>query len=168
MIFFANRANIDKRTLLTRIHGRFQTRVSHEDSPIEQVWYQTSTGNKVGVRATVAADEFLGTSYPVGAAEIQISFDFPHTHSYDFYEIQWVETDRSLMVGWHQDDTHTDLGECHLQLDYQGETVQRAEAAFVDAHPLTVFDRRTDDLVPVVNALVWEDDVPMVPNEAIR
>lgn len=167
MIFLANRANLDKRTLLSRIHNRLQTQVPKEDSPVEQVWYHTSTGNKVGVRATVTPDEFLGTSHPADEAELQVSFDFPQTYSYDFYQIQWVESDRDLMVGWHQDETHMDLGECHIQLDYQGETLQREEAAFLDAHPLNVFDRRIDDLVEVLDALTWEDGVPHLPNDAI-
>jgi len=168
MIFLANRANLDKRTLLTRIHNRLQTRVSKDDSPIEQVWYHTSTGNKVGVRATVAPGAFLRTSYPVSEAELQVSFDFPQTPEYDCYAIQWGEAERDLMIGWHQDETHANLGECHLQIDYDGETVQRSEAEFIDMHPLNVFDRRIDDLVDVLDALTWVDGVPSLPTEAIR
>lgn len=168
MIFLANRANLDTRTLLTRIHNRLQTQVPKEDSPVKQVWYQTSTGNKVGVRATVSPTEYLRKSHPVDEAELQISFDFPQAHSYDFYVIQWVESDRNLMVGWHQDETHMDLGECHFQIDYQGETVQREEAEFLDVHPLNVLDRRLGDLVEVLDALTWEDGIPRLPNEAIR
>jgi len=168
VIFLANRANLDTRTLLSRIHNRFQTQVPNEGSPVEQVRYRTSTGNKVGVRVTVTPEAFLRTSHPVDEAEIQIAFDFPQTHSYDFYEIQWVEADRDLMVGWHQDETHTDLGECHLQVDYRGETVQRAEAEFIDAHPLNVLDRRLDHFVAVLDALTWNDGVPSLPGQSVR
>lgn len=168
MIFLANRANLDKRTLLTRLHNQLQTRVPTEDSPVEQVRYHTSTGNKVGVRATINPTGFLGTSYAIDEAELHVSFDFPPNRQYDFYEIQWVEPERDLMVGWHQDETHVDLGECHLQLDYRGETVQRAEAAFLDVHPLNVFDQRTDDLVDVLGAITWENDLPRVPKRVVR
>jgi hypothetical protein len=61
MIFLANRANLDKRTLLSRIFTRLQTQASAGDSPVERVWYHTSNGNKIGVRATVAPSSFLGT-----------------------------------------------------------------------------------------------------------
>lgn len=61
MIFLANRANLDKRTLLSRIFNRLQTQASAGDSPVERVWYHTSNGNKIGVRATVAPSSFLGT-----------------------------------------------------------------------------------------------------------
>lgn len=167
MIFLANRANLDKRTLLSRIFNRLQTRASVDGSPVEQVWYHTSIGNKVGVRATIVPSSFLGTSYPVGEAELQVSFDFPQTHAYDFYRIQWVDAERDLMVGWHQDETHTELGECHFQIDYRGDTVQREEAVFIDAHPLNVFDRRIDDLVDALDALTWDDEAPNVPSETI-
>lgn len=77
MIFLANRANLDKRQLLTRLHNWLQTQITTEEAPIEQVWYHTSAGNKVGVRATLNAPAFLGTTYPVGEAKLHVSFDFP-------------------------------------------------------------------------------------------
>lgn len=168
MIFLANRANLDTRHLLSRLHNRLQTQVTAEDSPIEQVWYHTSAGNKVGVRATLNASRFLGTTYSVEEAELHVSFDFPPNRPYDFYKIQWVEPERERMLGWHQDETHMDLGECHFQIDYRGETVQRESATFLDSHPLNVFDQRIDHLVELVGAVSWETDRPRVPNQAVR
>ena len=168
MIFLADRTNLDRRTLLTRIHKRLGTQVPDESAPVEQVRYRTSTGNKVGVRATISPETFRGMSHPVDQAELHVSFDFPKAHDHDFYAIQWVESGRDLMLGWHQDETHADLGECHFQIDHRGETVQRAQAEFLDVHPLNVLDRRTDDLVAVLDALTWEDGVPHVPSEAVR
>lgn len=167
MIFLANRANLDKRTLLTRLHNQLQTQVPRENNPIERVWYHTATGNKVGVRAILTPEKFLRTSYPMGEVELQVSFDFPSNHDYDFYKIQWVESDREFMIGWHQDETHMDLGECHIQLDYQGKTVQREEAAFLDIHPRNVFDQRIEELVDVLSAVTWKDDVPHLPKESV-
>lgn len=168
MIFLANRANLDTRQLLTRIHNWLQTQVNAEDSPIEQVWYHTSAGNKVGVRATITAAVFLGTTYPIEEAELHVSFDFPPNRPYDFYSIQWVEPEREFMLGWHQDETHMDLGECHFQLDFEGETVQRESATFLDRHPMNVFDQRIDHLVDIVDAVTWENDRPRVPSKVVR
>ncbi|WP_136591990.1 hypothetical protein [Salinigranum halophilum] len=168
MIFLANRVNLDKRTLLTRIHNHLQTQVPAEESPVEQVWFHTSTGNKAGVRATLNAQAFLGGSYPADEAELHVSFDFPASHAYDFYKMQWVEPERDLMLGWHQDETHMDLGECHFQLDYRGETVQRDASAFLDMHPLNVYDQRVDELVETLPAVTWENELPRVPQQAIR
>ncbi|WP_226022963.1 hypothetical protein [Halomicrobium salinisoli] len=72
------------------------------------------------------------------------------------------------MIGWHQNETHADLGQCHFQINYQEETVQRTEATFLDIHPLNVFDRRTDDLVAVLDALTWDNDIPHVTDDAVR
>jgi hypothetical protein len=168
MIFLANRANLDERTLLSRLHKRLDTRAAAERSPIEQVRYHTASGNKVGVRATVDPPGFVGEPYAVEEAELQVAFELPPDREYDHYEIQWVERARELMVGWHQDPTHPSLGECHFQVDYRGETVQRNEAAFLDVHPLNVFDRRTDELVAVLDSMEWGDDRPFVPKSSVR
>lgn len=167
MIFLANRTHLDKRTLLTRLHNRLQTQATTENSPVEQVWYHTSAGNKTGVRATISAPIFLGSEYPVDDAELHVSFAFPSNYLYDFYKMQWVESERNLMIGWHQDETHMDLGNCHFQIDYRGKTVQRNESAFLDSHPLNVFEQRTDDLVTILDALRWENDQPSVPKQSV-
>lgn len=168
MIFLANRANLDRRTLLTRLHDRLQTQVASEDAPVEQVQYHTAAGNEVGVRATIDAPAFFGGSYAVDEAELQASFDFPPTHEYDFYAIQWVDPGRELVVGWHQDETHADLGECHFPVDYRGETVYRANATFLDTHPLNVFEERIDHLVEILDQLTWEDERPTIPKDAVQ
>lgn len=167
MIFLANRSNLDRRTLLTRLHNRLQTQVDSADTSIRNVWYHTSAGNKVGVRAAIDPYQFLQSAAPVTDAELYISFDFPPDHPYDFYKIQWVEPERDLMLGWHQDETHMDLGECHFQIDHRGETVQREAAAFLDTHPLNVFDQRLDHLVELLAVVSWDDDRPHVPSDAI-
>lgn len=168
MIFLADQSNLNSRRLLTRIHQFLQSCVADETSPVEHVWYHTSTGNKAGVRATLTPDQFLQSASPNSEAELQISFDFPKSYSYDFYTIQWIESDRTLMLGWHQDETHMDLGECHFQLDYQGSTVQRVAAPFLDAHPLNVLDQRITDLVGVLAALTWDEGVPRVHVDAVQ
>jgi hypothetical protein len=144
------------------------TQVTTDDAPIKQVWYHTSSGNKTGVRATVDASGFLGATYPVETVELQLSFGFPPNRNYDCYEIQWVERDRDLMLGWHQDDTHMDLGECHFQIDYQGDTVQRDAAMFLDAHPLNVYEQRLNHLAEILNSLTWENERPAVPKQTVK
>ena len=167
MLFLANRANLDSRRLLTRIHNRLQTQVDREQTPIEQVWYHTAAGNKIGVRATVDPARFLDREYPCSEAELQVAFDFPRDIDYDCYRLQWVERERDLMAGWHQDETHMDLGPCHFQLDYDGATVQRTDAAHLDSHPLNVFDQRIDDLVTVLTGLEWSDGTPTVAADMV-
>lgn len=164
MIFLANRVTLDKRTLLTRIHNQLQTQTG-SDTPGEHVQYYPSKANKLKVRATIRPTRFLGASYPVCTVELHVSFDFPTEHSSDFYQIQWVDRDRELMMGWHQDETHADLGKCHFQLNHHSDTIHRTEAAFLDRHPRNVFDHRIAQLVDVVNALTWTDGRPVVPDD---
>lgn len=168
MIFFANRANLDRRTLLRRLHDRLGTQVAKPDGPVTQVQYETSAGNKVGVRAAIAASRFLGRTYTIEEAELVVSFDFPPDYSYDFYRIQWVEPERDLMLGWHQDETHMDLGPCHFQIDYRGETVQRETARVVDEHPMNVFDTRLEEFPAILEELSWDDDRPSIPPHAVK
>jgi hypothetical protein len=167
MVFLANRVTLDKRTLLTRIHTQLQTQAG-TDAPIEQVRYHPSKANKLEVRATIHPDRFLGALYPVRTVELHVSFDFPSEYSYDFYRIQWVDSDRELMLGWHQDDTHMNLDECQFQLDYRGDTIHRTEAAFLDRHPRNVFDHRIAQLVDIVNGLTWTDGRPAVPSDTLE
>jgi DUF1680 family protein len=168
MVFFANRANLDRRTLLTRIHSHLHTRVDKTESPVRHVRYHPSSANKTGVRATVDAPTFLGQSYPTDEVVVHVSFDFPTEREYDVYEIQWVDRDRGLMLGWHQDETHADLGGCHFQVDHQGKTVQRSAASLLDAHPLNVYEHRLNQVVEVIDALTWNDGLPSVPEQAVR
>jgi len=163
MIFLANRTNLDKRTLLTRIHTQLQTQTG-EGEPVEQVRYHPSAADKLEVRATIHPERFLGASYAVSEAELHVAFDFPSEYSYDFYRIQWVEPERELMIGWHQDETHMDLGECHFQIDYRNDTIHRTAAAFLDRHPRNVFDDRIDQLVDVIDAVTWTAGRPTVPD----
>lgn len=168
MIFLANRANLDKRTLLTSIHDHLGTQVTKADAPVDQVWYHTSSGNKIGVRAAMDASGFLGATYPVETVELQVSFDFPLNRNYDCYEIQWVDRDRDLMLGWHQDETHMDLGVCHFQVDYRGDAVQRDAATFLDSHPLNVYEQRLHHLVEILDSVTWENELPIVPTQAVQ
>jgi len=39
-----------------------------------------------------------------------------------------------------------DIGHCHFQIDYPDGSVEREEAAFLDAHPLSVVETRLQSL----------------------
>lgn len=168
MLFLANRANLDRRRLLRRIFDTFDTRATTAESPVERVWYHPSAGNRREVRVRVEPEQFLDTTWPVDRTQLQVSFDFPAAYDHDCYSIQWVEPERNLMLGWHQDETHPELGPCHFQLDHGGRTVDRLAATHLDSHPLNVLDRRTDRLVDVLDALRWTDGEPAVPASVVE
>jgi len=86
---------------------------------------------------------------------------------YEYYVIEWSEADRDLGLGWHQDEDHPDLGECHFQLDHAGTTVERSAAEFVDEHPLEVLETRLDQLRALLPKIAWNEDTPVLPEGAI-
>ena len=83
---------------------------------------------------------FFDYSYPSTTARVEIEFVL--RQDWNHYWIQWVEPERGLSCGWHQDNTHMELGHCHFQIDYPDGSVDREETAFLDAHPLSVVENR--------------------------
>lgn len=103
---------------------------------------------------------FLEAPYPVDEVRLEIRFWRPATASHEYYWINWIEPTRDFLVGWHQDGTHSDLGKCHLQLDYRSETVTRESATFIDEYPLSVIEQHLTQLPSALNAVRWDDEIP--------
>ena len=68
------------------------------------------------------------------------------------------------MVGFHQDADHPDLGPCHIHLNFEETEVDRHEAAFLDAHLLTVLDDRLQQLPAALESIHWQDGQPSLPD----
>ena len=79
----------------------------------------------------------------------------------EYYWVNWIEPDRSLLVGWHQDDTHDALGPVHLQVNDGATAVTHVPAQFIDSHPLDVVERRLTSLRDAVLAVEWEQGRPV-------
>ncbi|MFD1567001.1 hypothetical protein [Halolamina litorea] len=79
----------------------------------------------------------------------------------EHYWINWVEPERSLLVGWHQDDTHPEFGEVHLQVNDGDTTVEHSAAEFIDSHPMDVLSQRLHKLADVVTSVQWSDSRPV-------
>lgn len=167
MIFLANRANLDRRTLYRRIHDILASRSKDAESPVESVWYHRSKADPEEIHASINAVGLVGEAYPVKKAELQVYFDFPRSSDFDCYRIQWVEPERDFMIGWHQDETHPELGNCHLQVDFEGNPTQRTAAQQLDKHPLNVFDERLQALPKILRETSWEGDSPEVDESSM-
>nr|WP_284010487.1 hypothetical protein [Halomicroarcula sp. YJ-61-S] len=96
-------------------------------------------------------------------ARLEIRFWYPAGVDHEYYCINWVEPDRSLMLGFHQDADHPELGACHIRLNYEDTPVNRHEATFLDAHPLSVLDTRLQQLPAALEAIRWETGTPSIP-----
>ena len=100
------------------------------------------------------------TSYPTSEARIEVGFNHVGSSERDQYWINWIEPERSLLVGWHQDDTHPEYGAVHLQVSDENTTVEHLSAEFIDSHPLDVLSRRLSQLPKTINAVQWQDGHP--------
>ena len=109
------------------------------------------------VVAAVDSRQFLDDDgYPVTTARVEVGFQLQTGEPHEHYWFNWIEPERSLLVGWHQDDTHGDLGPVHLQVDDGATPVAHEPAEFIDSHPLDVVERRLDSLRDAVLAVEWE------------
>lgn len=149
------------RDRLTRdsLHERILNRLTKEGW-CNTVRYVPSRIRRRAVHAQVDPTVLLEAEYPVDNARLEVRFWKPASPSYEYYWINWVEPERELMIGWHQDGEHDTLGECHVQLDYGSETVTREAARFIDAHPLAVFEHRLEQLPAALAGIRWEDEKP--------
>jgi hypothetical protein len=106
--------------------------------------------------------QFLGDDeYPVTAARVEIGVRLQTGEPYEYYWVNWIEPERSLLVGWHQDDTHDDLGPVHLQVNTGTAAVTHQPAQYIDSHPLDVAERRLSSLRDAVLAVELEQGRPV-------
>lgn len=154
MIFLANRDGLRNKRLHRRIKNRFQT-----DSTFTSVQLRIASHREPGPYRVITETDtrtFLGdSSYPTGPARIEVGFDVVPTP--DRYWLNWIEPDRDLLLGWHQDDDHPEHGPVHLQVNRSDEPVAHVPAEFVDEHPLAVVAARLDQLPDAIEAIRWQD-----------
>ncbi|MFB6296100.1 MAG: hypothetical protein ABEH66_04570 [Halobacteriales archaeon] len=129
----------DRTKLYRRIHDRLAT-----VAVFSNVRYEPSRTRPRRVIADVDPGAFLDEASPASDARLEIEFLF--RPDADHYWIQWIEPDRDFSCGWHQDETHPDLGPCHFQGERPDGSTTRQSAAVLDAHPLQVIERRLEDL----------------------
>ena len=154
MIFLVNHSNLNQARAHREIHDFLASRVDKPDSPVLGVKYHPSMSDREEVRAEIDVPRFVGdTSYDTERAELQVGFEMGPSLDFDHYRIGWVESERELMVGWHQDETHPELGRCHFQTEYEGDCPQRTEAKYLDDHPLNILGKRLDALPGILRSL---------------
>lgn len=154
-IFLVHRSVLDQHTA----HGEIRTWLRNRGG-CREVRYAPSSIRRHEVCATIDPEILLGEPYPSETVELRVEFDFPEDAEYDHYGIQWIDGGRNYSFGWHQDETHSDLGKCHFQLDHRDETVARKPAVFHDSHPVNVLEQRLSLVPSVLELVTWENDRP--------
>lgn len=157
-LFLANRGNLQSR----RLHDRIRNRMRAEFTDVRRRRATSREPGAYRVIGEVNPRAFLGDEeYPETMARVEIGFRIRTGVAHEGYWFNWIEPERELLVGWHQDDTHEKLGPVHLQVNDGGTTVAREPARFVDSHPLDVVSRGLETLDDAVSAVEWNDGRPV-------
>lgn len=157
VVLLANRANLQSK----RLHDRITDRLSTD---FQDVRRRRADPREVGayrVVGEVNPRHVLGDdAYPTTAARLEVGFQLRTDDLYEHYWVNWIEPARGMLVGWHQDETHDDLGPVRLQVNDRPTPIDRQPARFVDSHPLDVVERRIGALGTAVRAVEWDDGRP--------
>jgi hypothetical protein len=158
VVFLANRTNLQSK----RLHDRIQNRLSGEFENVRRRRAEPREAGPYRVVAEVDPRQYLDDDeYPVTTARVEIGFQLQTGEPHEYYWFNWIEPDRSLLVGWHNDDTHDDLGPVHLQVNDGATPVLHESAEFIDSHPLDVVERRLHLLRDAVLAVEWGQERPV-------
>lgn len=161
-VFFANRGNLTRAKLYEAMRQRLGTEPGCYD-----VRVRPSRARPRTVEARVNPEAFLRREYAVDRAKLEVEFSYLRSVDYEYYLIEWSEADREFGLGWHQDEDHPDLGECHVQIDHTGTTVHRSSGTFVDDHPLEVLETRLDQLRSVLPRIEWDGEEPTLSGASL-
>jgi hypothetical protein len=158
VVFLANRANLQSK----RLHDRVQDRLGGKFESVRRRRADPREAGPYRVVGEVDPRQFLdGDEYPVAAARVEIGFQLQTGEPHEYYWFNWIEPERNLLVGWHQDDTHDALGPVHLQVNDGATPVAHEPAEFIDSRPLDVVERRFNELRDAVLAVEWEQRRPV-------
>ena len=161
-VFLANRGNLTKAKLYKAIRHRLGA-----EPGCYAIQVQPSSARPRRIEARVAPSEFLSEPYAIDEATLSVRFSYPRGLDYELYVIEWSEADHDVGIGWHQDETHPGLGECHFQIDHAGATIDRRTATFLDDHPLSVLEARLQQLRAVLPGMHWTDGEPRLPDDEL-
>lgn len=157
VVFLADRSRIQNKRLHRRITNRFQS-----DIRFEAVQFRITDPREPGpyrVSAKMDPRHLLeDNAYPVETARIEVGFEVQTSTEHEFYWWNWIDPDRNLLLGWHQDDTHPEYGPVHLQVNESTQAVDHQPAEFIDAHPMAVVEARLEQLPAAIEAVEWRDD----------
>jgi hypothetical protein len=156
VVFLANRANLQHR----RLHDRVKARLGAMFTDVRRRRTRPQEPGPYRVVGEIDPRQVLDDDCPTATARVSVGFQLQTTADYEYYWFNWIEPARDLLVGWHQDDTHEELGPVHLQVNDGATVVTREPAQFIDSHPLDVLSQRLVTLDGAVSAVEWAGEQP--------
>ena len=97
-------------------------------------------------------------TYPATDARLEIGFTDSKQDTDYWYWFNWIEPERSVMLGWHRDGDHPDLGPTHVQLNQGDSVVARRVVETIDGHPGAIFHARLEQLPRLLQTIEWDGD----------
>ena len=160
MLFLANRTNIQARKLHKRLRNQLSSGGYFDTVQLERGPARAASPYRIYAETDprVFLDDI---SYPENEGRLEVGFDINTSTPYEHYRLNWIEPNRNIMVGWHQDHDHDDLGEVHAQLNDGDTVVEHVSATFIDSHPLDVFEKRMETLPDLIKSIEWESGRPV-------
>ena len=135
------------------IHKRVATRLRRETG-VTTVDTEPSPMRPVQLTAGLDQTVFFDRSAATGDATLE--FEWRPRAERDAFRIQYTEPGTPWSCGWHQDETHEDLGPSHFQVDHKAwSTPHREAASFADPNPMAILETCLGEL---------RDRVPTLPD----
>lgn len=134
------------------VHKRVATRLQRE-AGVTTVDADPSPMRPVRLTATLNRADFAAQNLEPGDATLE--FEWRPQSERDEFRIQYNEPGSPWSCGWHQDDTHENLGPSHFQVDHEAwPEPHREAAAFTDSNPMAILEACLTEL---------RDRVPELP-----
>lgn len=133
------------------VHKRFKHRLSRT-AGITEIESRPSAMRPIFIRATLDTSVFLGQEYTPSTAHMESEWR-PRSDQ-DEFRIQYTEPGEPWSCGWHQDDTHNELGASHFQVDHSAwKSSVREPASFTDPNPMAILEVCLEELISRVPSL---------------
>lgn len=134
------------------IHKRVADRLRRLHS-VTHVEATPSSMRPVRIEASIDQEMFFDQSEIAG--EATLAFEWRPRPDRDAFRIQYNEPRTPWSCGWHQDESHEDLGPSHFQVDHDGwDTSYREPSSFTDPNPMAILEACLDEL---------RERVPLLP-----
>ena len=126
------------------VQKRVATRLRREPG-VTAVNAEPSPMRPVRLVATIDQGVFFDKNLDAGDATLEFEWR-PHAKR-DEFRIQYNEPGTEWSCGWHQDETHEDLGASHFQVDHDAWSVPHREpATFTDSNPMAILETCLSEL----------------------
>jgi len=133
------------------VHKRAATRLRRE-AGVTTVVADPSSMRPVQLTATLDQTTFFDQHGE--GSEATLEFEWRPRSERDAFRIQYTELGTPWACGWHQDETHENLGPSHFQVDHEAwSTPYRESASFSDPNPMAVIETCLSELrerVPIL------------------